>query len=456
VVTHQFEELEKEKKEKEFKKRKVEQLDKLSSAEVVKPKKQSTLKATFSKQDCSKVDQLWGRAFYANGLSFRLAKDPHFKAAVAAIASFGESYPGPPSVDKLRTTILEREKQFYWDGLASFQESLQLTGATITNDRWSNVRRRPLLNQFVVSPKGEMFLKAVNTGGETKDVAYIAGQLIDCIREVGADSVIQVVIDSATVCKAAGRLVEQEFSWITWTPCTPHCLDLLLEDVGKLPWVAEVVAEVKAVVKFITNHHRSQALFHGKSALDLLKLGDTRFATNFIMLDRMLEVREALQELVVDREWREWNGKSNHSDDRDEVRDYVLRSRFWKNLEEVLALTKGMVALLRECDRGVPIAGKVYVVMFNCGQELEALRDDTSEYYPGIKVFAQKYAQVHAIWEKRWEMLHSDTHAAGYVLDSEYQSPDNRQHSNVKVMRGFHNIVEKLLPDIEDQVKAIE
>jgi len=79
------------------------------------------------------------------------------------------------------------------------------------------------------------------------------------------------------------------------------------------------------------------------------------------------------------------------------VRDCVLWSRFWKNLEEVLALTKGTVALLRECDRGVPITGKNYVAMFNCGQELEALRDGTSEYYLGIKVFAQKYAHVHAI-----------------------------------------------------------
>jgi hypothetical protein len=53
-------------------------------------------------------------------------------------------------------------------------------------------------------------------------------------------------------------------------------------------------------------------------------------------------------------------------------------------------------------------------------------------------------------------MLHSDMHAAGYVLDTEYQFPDNGQHSNVEVMRRFHNIVEKLLPDVEDQVKAIE
>jgi hypothetical protein len=428
----------------------------LSSGEAVKPKKQNTLKAAFSKQDYSKVDQLWGRAFYANGLSFCLAKDPHFKAAMAATASFGESYPGPPFMDKLQTTILEHEKQLCRDGLASFQESLQLIGATITSDEWSDVRRRLLLNLLVVSPKGEMFLKAVDTGGETKDVAYITRQLIDCIREVGANSVIQVVTNSTVVCKAAGRLVEQEFSWITWMPCTPHCLDLLHEDVGKLPWVVEVVAEAKTVVKFITNHHRSQAMFREKFALDLLKPGDTRFATNFIMLNRMLEVKEALQELVVGREWREWNGESNHSDDGDKVKDCVLRSEFWKNLEEVLALTKGTVALLRECDRGVPIAGKVYVAMFNCGQELEALRDNTLEYYPGIKVSTQKYAKVHAIWEKCWEMLHNDMHAAGYVLDPEYQSPDNGQHSNVEVMQGFHNIVEKLLPDVKDQVKVIE
>jgi hypothetical protein len=64
---------------------------------------------------------------------------------------------------------------------------------------------------------------------------------------------------------------------------------MLLEDVGKLPWAVEVVAEAKAVVKFITNHHRSQPLFRKKSTLDVLKSGDTRFATNFIML----EVREA-------------------------------------------------------------------------------------------------------------------------------------------------------------------
>ncbi len=77
-------------------------------------------------------------------------------------------------MDRLRTTILECEKQLCRDGLASFQESLQLTGATITSDGWSDVRRRPLLNLLVISPKGDMFFKAIDTRGETKDATYIA------------------------------------------------------------------------------------------------------------------------------------------------------------------------------------------------------------------------------------------------------------------------------------------
>lgn len=53
-------------------------------------------------------------------------------------------------------------------------------------------------------------------------------------------------------------------------------------------------------------------------------------------------------------------------------------------------------------------------------------------------------------------MLHSELHSAGYVLDPEFQSPENGQHTNLEVMNGFHNVLEKLLPEVEDQVKAIE
>ncbi len=102
-------------------------------------------------------------------------------------------------------------------------------------------------------------------------------------------------MDSAAICKVAGRKLQARFPHITFTLCTPHCLDLLLEDMGKLDWVSSVIAEARTALKFITNHHKSLALFRSLSKLELLKPGETRFATNFIMLQRMHEVKASLQ-----------------------------------------------------------------------------------------------------------------------------------------------------------------
>jgi hypothetical protein len=56
---------------------------------------------------------------------------------------------------------------------------------------------------------------------------------------------------------------------------------------------------------------------------------------------------------------------------------------------------------------------------------------------------------------KRWTMLHTDLHAAGFVLDPEFQN--FMQHENEEVVNGFHAMVERVFPDdIASQVKAIE
>jgi hypothetical protein len=257
------------------------------------PKKQSTLKAAFGKQDKSKIDALWGRAFYGNGLSFRLINDLHFKAAVEATTDFGENYK-LPSLVSLCTTLLENEKVSVAAELKSFMASTRSSKATIISDGWSDTRNRPLLNLLMVTSKGEKFLESVDTSGDTKDANFIAQVVGKAIEDVGAEIVVQVCMDSAAVCKATGRKLEVRFPHITFTPCTPHCLDLLLEDMGKLDWVSSVIAEAKTALKFITNHHNSLALFRSLSKLELLKLGETRFATNFIMLQRMHEVKASL------------------------------------------------------------------------------------------------------------------------------------------------------------------
>jgi hypothetical protein len=208
------------------------------------------------------------------------------------------------------------------------------------------------------------------------------------------------------------------------------------------------------VLKFITNHHKSLALFRELSDLDLLKPGETRFATNFIMLDRMLKVKAALQQLVVGPAFTGWNEHSQQAEEGDYVRDIVVSGQFWKGVKELLALSEPVV--LRQCDRGIPIVGKIYYKMYLVGQDLVALKNGTHEKHEGVRISAAKFDQVHALWEKRWEMLHSDMHSAGFVSDPEFQHAEYGQATNAEVSTGFLNIVEKLLSDVEDQAKAVE
>ena len=104
-------------------------------------------------------------------------------------------------------------------------------------------------------------MKAVDSSGEVKTAEYMAGKLAEVIKDAGEENIIQCVTDNAAACVAAGRLLEAQFPHLTWTGCTSHCLDLLLEDIAKLEWAAPVIAEGKQIVNFVKNHHMPLAIF---------------------------------------------------------------------------------------------------------------------------------------------------------------------------------------------------
>jgi len=101
---------------------------------------------------------------------------------------------------------------------------------TIVNDGWSDPQKRPLINFMAVTGR-PMFLKSINASDEIKDKNYIAKHMRDVVMEVGADNVVQIITDNATVCKAAGMLIELEFPSIYWTPCVVHTLNLALKNI---------------------------------------------------------------------------------------------------------------------------------------------------------------------------------------------------------------------------------
>eukprot|EP01018_Ginkgo_biloba_P002590 Gb_10687 [translate_table: standard] len=114
---------------------------------------------------------------------------------------------------------------------------------------------------IAICPKGSMFLNVVDCNGELKYAIFIANIFIDAIESVGPSNVVQVIIDNASVCKAAGLLVEARYDNIFWTPCAVHSLNLILKKIGKIEWIKKITDEAKEIEMFITNHHMAQAIY---------------------------------------------------------------------------------------------------------------------------------------------------------------------------------------------------
>lgn len=83
--------------------------------------------------------------------------------------------------------------------------------------------------------------------------------------------------------------------------------------------------------------------------MELLKPGETRFASYFVMLQRVTETKDTLQETVMDREYKQWLGSLKKVSKKDEgktVTDTVIDDRFWKSAEELISICEPIITLL--------------------------------------------------------------------------------------------------------------
>ncbi|GJY42655.1 hAT dimerization domain, ribonuclease H-like domain protein [Tanacetum coccineum] len=135
------------------------------------------------------LDQEIARMFYTGGLPFNLARNPHYlRAFQFAAANKIDGYV-PPSYNKLRTTLLQKEKDNVHRQLEPLRSTWKEKGVTIVSDGWSDPTRKPLINFMATSGNGPLFLNAVNCFGEVKDRFFIANLMKEVINEIGPSKI---------------------------------------------------------------------------------------------------------------------------------------------------------------------------------------------------------------------------------------------------------------------------
>ena len=392
--------------------------------------KQARLPGMFQHGAKQLADAAVARCFYANGLPFVVAESKHFKEMLEAVIRCGPGY-RPPSRSAIADKLLQNEVLDVANQLSEYKMQMTVLGGTLVSDGWTNVQNKLMINSLIVTGDGTMFVDAIDTSGQTKSAAFIAQELSKTIETIGSEHIVQVVTDSAANCVAARRILNEQYPSITSSPCVAHCIDLLLEDIGKLQWANAIIKDGHTVVKFVTTHQASLAFFRSHSKdLELLKPGETRFASFFIMLQRLHKTKDALQETVTDREYKKWVSAPKYLTQGNVVSDIILDNLFWVKLFELTSVCEPLVSLLRLMDGSVPCVGKIYWRMFKADQDIE--NSDLEQ---------QKKTQIRSCLAAGWKMLHTDLHSAGFVLDPEYRS--FLQHENDEVC--YENDIMSLL-----------
>ena len=107
----------------------------------------------------------------------------------------------------------------------------------------------------------------------------------NCIEEVGAENVVQVVTDNASNNMAAANLLRVARPKIFWTSCATHTLNLMLDAISKLVKFKGMVDKAKTLTIFIYAHHKTLALMRKfTKKKDIVRSGVTSFATAFLTL----------------------------------------------------------------------------------------------------------------------------------------------------------------------------
>eukprot|EP00253_Pinus_taeda_P004460 PITA_04460 len=375
------------------------------------------LEATFNNQGRKIDDEHVARCIYVNGLAFNLVRSPYCQQMIKAVNEAPKGYKSP-GYEKVCTTLLASERQSVDRQLQAIRDTWVETGVSIISDGWRDQRNRPFINVVAVCPQGAMFLKTVDCSGIEKDASFISTILIEAIESVGPHNVVQVITDNAQICKAAGLIVESQYDHIFWTPCAVHSLNLMLAKIGEIEWINEIY------------------------------VAETRFASHTLVIKRLVEVRQALQAMVIDPLWESW--RTSTSGRGQKIKSIILDDAWWDKVQYLLWFTEPILTLIRAFDTDTPCLGEVYE---NIDSMLERIREiiRASENDPD-ETF---YYLVKDIVTERLNKMTTPLHLLAYALHPKYYHSKvlslpgrTTPNKDFEVVQGYKTTLRKIYRDM--------
>ena len=135
-----------------------------------------------------------------------------------------------------------------------------------------------------------------------------------------------------------------------WTPCAAHCIDLMLEDIGKLNVRATTLSRARQVVKFIYRYTWVLSLIRiFTKNHELLHPAITWFAIAFLTLQSLYKQKQAFIVMFSSEKWclSTWAKKVEGVKTRSTV---LFDLNFWPYVALYIKTIVPLVSVLREVD----------------------------------------------------------------------------------------------------------
>ncbi|XP_065869956.1 uncharacterized protein [Euphorbia lathyris] len=400
---------------------------------------QQTRHNFLSQESIDLADNAVAGFFYEAGIPFSAANSYYFQQMADNIAAAGPGYK-MPSYDALKCKLLNRSMQDIEEYCAELRKSWEVTGCSILVDRWTNGKDQTVVNFFVYCPKGTMFLKSVDASEIPKSTDALLNIFDSVIQEVGPKNIINFVTDSSY--KSAGKLLAEKYKTFFCSTCGAECIDLMLEEIGEIDEVREVLTKAKRITQFIYNNAWVLNLMRKRTGgRDIIQLARTRFTSIFLTLETIVSLKDHMHQMFTSASWMQ----SSFSKQRAgiEVAEILVDPRFWSLSDQILNVAKPLLSVLYLLDcQDKPSSGFIYDAVEKAKKSIIiAFKNKESDYLAYLKI-------IDHVWQ---EEFHSPLYAAArYLNPSLFYNPSFS--SNKVVQKGLLDCIKTLEPNLSAQV----
>lgn len=398
--------------------------------------------SSFLKDIIDEADSAVSKFIYKAGIPLSVSNSCYFQKMAEAIAAAGPGYV-MPSYDILGGKLLKRNVNEAKQKCSALKKCWEISGCSVLVERWTDKMSRTVINFFVYSSKGSVFLKSFDSIDDTHTFESLLGLFDSVVEEVGSSNIINFITDTKPSYKAAGQALATKYGTFFWTACSAHCIDLMLEKIADMDEVKGLLGKAKKITRFVYNNSSVVNLMRKRTGTrDIIQHGNNKNESIFLTLKSITSLREPLHQIFTNA--TEENSALSNQRAWVEVSEIMEDSHFWSLCDQTMRAIEPLLTVLSLLDcEDRPSSGYIYDGMEKAKRSIiSAFSNQESDYLPYLNV-------VDNVWQ---EELYSPIHAAGYFLNPSIFY--NSRFSNSKVIKkGLLDCIEVLEPDLCTQVK---